>query len=222
MRQRRRPGPNALGADMDVSWFWVSMGGLFALAGGAQVGLGLWGYLRKRPLVVTNWQDRLILMLFLGPWFIVTLETAIRSSAGTSVWETGLNVAKVGAAALLFFWPRPIPFTVIAISPDGFRQALLVALERLKLPFEIRAGQIKLTESQLALTPIVGHWGGTGYIEIKPPQPLPSARAIMRAMDEYYAVTRVELNSWPYLGLIVFGAITLRLAVAVAVNGPPA
>ena len=208
---------------MSAQWAAVLMAMVYGVYAGALVGIGLWGYWRRRPLVVSNLQLQLALVTIFGAIFLRDLVPTLYSSEPRST--AGLLRFAIGGGGLLLLVGSTLArktwlaYSIVAVSPQGYRQGLLAALDQLGFDYDILGRQVRLNDPPVVVDMETVEWGSIAPLVDQNRVPLPRVPALAQAMRAYYASHRVELNSWPYFWLLLLGGAQIWAALDLAANG---
>lgn len=206
-----------------MNWVMGLYGIILSIFGLYITGIGIWGLLKKRPLVFSARQLMWVLFLAYVPGLIqsfLPLFTWRSSTFSSFNWFTVfMPFIQVALMSLLvfIFWRQMTGYLVFGVSDDTFRDALLSALNKLNLPFQERLSKVKLTSLEADLYAVVAEWMGSAQIRIKQPQHTQRVRDIAKAMNDYYATVPVKVNNIAYILYLLLGLLMLLLLIGMAV-----
>jgi len=211
---------------MSMTWILPLYGIIMTAFGLYVFGIGLWGLVKKRPLVFAARQ----LMWFL---FLCYLPATIQSfvplfgfgERSGGIFSGGFWVVwpifQVAIMILLafVFWRQMTGYLIFGVSDETFRNALTSALSKLELPFQETISKIRLTGIDADLQAAVAAWTGTAQIRIKQREHIHYTKKIANAMDEYYKANVVKVNNIAFIVYLLLGILMIAFVIAFAIFG---
>lgn len=201
-----------------LSFDWtITFYGIAMLIFGLYVaGIGLWGFVKKRPLVFAARQ-----MMWLFFMLYIPINIQIFSSFS---WERGfsfLNLMLIFQLAMMslmvyLFYRQFTGYMIFGVSEETFREALTLVLNQLNLPFEETIARVRLPGIGADLQASVVPWMGTAQIRIKQREHTSYTKKIAQAMDTYYRTHPVKVQKFAF-GLYLALGILLVLFTGVFV-----
>lgn len=174
------------------------------------LGIGVWGLIKKRPLILPAHQFM---------WFLLALYAAqvINSVVPlfTIRWLTFdpffflLPVFQILMFfVLIYVLQRQMTgYLILGVTDETFRDALTAVLNELNLPFQETISKIKLTSLEADLQVAVASWVGSAQISI-PQQPHAHLTAkIAHSMDNYYQKKPIKVNSFIFITYLILGIL---------------
>lgn len=193
----------------------VLMAATTAIMAGTLLGVGLWGFIKKRPMLfparVLFWPA----LLFCLPLTLVVLRFAWDARGLLQVFGlvwAGLQISVFGLLVVIYR-RQMTGYLVFGISDDTFRPALVYALRQLQWPYQETVAKFRLTELEADVQAVVAEWMGSAQIRIKQPQHAARTKTIAAAMDAFYQVTPVKLNTFSFTLYVILGVAMLALAM---------
>jgi hypothetical protein len=212
---------------MSMMMWALPLYGLIMIAFGLYTfGIGLWGLLKKRPLVFAA---RQLMWFILAMYVPVTINSFVPlfqfSGRGDGIFDSGfwivLPIFQVLMMVLLVFvfWRQMTGYMIFGVSDDTFRNALTSALNKLNLPYEETISKIKLTSLNADLQAAVAAWMGTAQIRIKQREHVHYTKEIANAMSEYYKDNVVKVNNIAFIVYLLLGIFMILFVIAFAIFG---
>lgn len=197
----------------------VLMAAATAIMAGTMLGVGLWGFIKKRPLLFpARVLFRPMLLIFVPITLVILRRTWDASGplqAFGIVWA-GLQIGLFGLS--IFVYRRQMTgYLVFGVSDDTFRPALVYALRLLQWPFQETIAKFRLTGLEADLQAVVAEWMGSAQIRIKQPQHAAHTKTIAAAMDAYYQQSPVKLNTFSFTLYVILGAALLAMAMGLVI-----
>lgn len=202
---------------LSFDWTMTFYGIAMLIFGLYVTGIGLWGFVKKRPLVFAA---RQLLWLYLLMIIPLNVQTFSMFS-----WERGLavtNLMLIFQLAMMIlmiylFYRVFTGYMILGVSEDTFREALTHALNPLNLPFEETIARVKLTGISADLQASVVAWMGTEQIRIKQREHISHTKNIAQTMDTYYKTHPVKVQKIAF-GLYLALGILFVLFMGVFVS----
>jgi len=204
-----------------MKWILV-LYGITAIAFGVYVfGIGLWGLIKKRPLVFAA---RQLMWFMLAVYLPITIQSFVPlfESWGRRVgFFVVLPVFQIAMMILLVFvfWRQMTGYMIFGVSDETFRDALLAALNKLNLPFQETISKIRLTAVGADMQAAVAAWMGTAQIRIKQREYVRYTKEIADAMDQYYIDNPVKVNNLAFIVYLLLGILLILFVLALAIYG---
>ncbi len=183
--------------------------------------VGLWGIVKRRPLLFPARQ----MMWFLIPLFIPGL---VRSYIPLfTSWEYDLLTVAIlpiimtAMMILLVFvyWRQMTGYMVLGVYDETFRDALINALNKLAFPFQESISKIKLTSLDADLQAAVAAWVGTAQIRIKQREYAHYTKDIAAAMTDYYKDYPVKVNYLTFIVYLLIGVLAVVFTIVMSAFG---
>ena len=192
-----------------MGWVWILYGIAMAAFAIYTFGIGLSGFIRKRPLVFASRQLMWFMFAILAPTIIMLLNLLFEDRKYFSLFSVGMSIFQLGMMALMIFivWRQMSGYMIFGVSDETFREALTHALNKLNLPFQETVSKIKLTSIDADLQANVASWMGTAQIRIKQLQHVRYAKDIAKAMDEYYKTNIVKVSYVAFIVYLLLGSL---------------
>jgi hypothetical protein len=159
---------------------------------------GLKGLLTKRPFLISNaWMLVMMFALFVP----MGLSSLTILDANPMTWVMPI----LYAALLVMMCYQLKGYVAFAITDTSFREALVVALQRLELPYEESLSVIRLTSVEADLQVSIQSWMGTGVIKTKHRAHRSVLKEVVDAMNEYFRTSSVSTNMITCVFWVVMG-----------------
>lgn len=202
-----------------MNWIFVLYGIVLTIFGLYVAGIGVWGLIKKRPLVFSARQLMWVVLLAYLPSVIQSFIPLFTSRGSIEWFEIFLPFIQVAVMAILvfIFWRQMTGYMVFGVSDDTFRDALFYALNKLNLPFQEMLSKVKLIGLDADLYAVVAEWMGTAQIRIKQRQHTQRVIDIANTMNDYYASTPVKVNNIAYMTYLLLGLLIIALLIGTAV-----
>ena len=169
--------------------------------------IGLRGIITKRPFLVSSrW---LLLAIFLAFLPGISMVFFPGSMPFIIKW---LNPIIFTVVLVTMYFTLP-GYTVFGITDASFREALLVALEKLQLPYEEVLSSIRLTSIEADIQVSVQSWVGSGIIKIKQRKHRSQLTEIVTAMNEHFRTSSVSTNLITCIIYLVMGILMAALGI---------
>jgi hypothetical protein len=177
-------------------------------------GIGLSGFIRKRPLVFASRPLVWFMFTILAPAMIMIVGLSLASRKDLSLSCVGMVIFPLGMMAIMIFilWRQMSGYMIFGVSDETFREALTNALSKLNLPFQETVAKIKLTSLDADLQANVISWMGTAQIRIKQWQHARYIKEIAKAMDEYYKTNPVKVSYVAFMVHLLLGGLLVMAA----------
>ena len=170
--------------------------------------IGLRGLLTRRPfLLPARWLFVFLMAVFFGP-VVSLIPFAWPSQAMDWLPFVMFPVMAV------FFWVQMKGYLAFAVTGKSFRDGLLVALDKLQLPYEESLSSIRLTSVEADLQVAVQSWIGTGQIKVRPGRHGPLLKRIVQTMKDYFRTATVETNMIFCIFFLILGIFSILMAMA--------
>ncbi len=204
-----------------MEWAWIFYGIAMSALGVYTFGIGLWGLIKKRPLVFASRQLMWFLLAILAPTIAMLLNLLLQDREHLGLFLVGLSIFQVGMMALVVFiiWHQMSGYMIFGVSDDTFQEALTKALNKLNLPYQETISKIRLTSIDADLQANVVSWMGTAHIRIKQWQHVLYIKDIANAMDSYYKSSIVKVNNTAFIFYLLFGVLIIVFVVFAAFSG---
>ena len=188
---------------------WIFYGVAFAAFAIYVFGIGLSGFIRKRPLVFASRQLMWFMFAIFAPTIIMIFSLFLGSRKYISSFSVGMFVFQLGMMVIMVFilWRQMSGYMIFGVSDETFREALTSALNKLNLPFQETVSKIKLTSLDADLQAVVASWMGTAQIRIKQLQHARYAKDIAKAMDEYFKTNTVKVSYIAFTVYLLLGGL---------------
>ena len=192
-----------------MGWVWIFYGVAIAAFAMYTFGIGLSGFIRKRPLVFASRQLMWFMFAVFAPAIVMIFSILLESRNFLSLLSVGMSIFQLGIMAIMVFilWRQMSGYMIFGVSDETFREALTNALNKLNLPFQETVSKIKLTSIDADLQAMVASWMGTAQIRIKQWQHIRYAKDIAKAMDEYYKTNAVKVNYVAFTTYLLLGGL---------------
>ncbi len=192
-----------------MGWVWIFYGVAFAAFALYILGIGLSGFIRKRPLVFASRQLMWFMFAIFVPTIVMLLNILFEDRKYFNLFLFGVSIFQIGMMALMVFvlWRQMSGYMIFGVSDDTFREALTNALNKLNLPYQETVSKIKLTSVDADLQATVASWMGTAQIRIKQWQHVHYAKDIANGMDDYYKNNVVKVNNFAFVFYLIFGSL---------------
>lgn len=208
---------------MNFNMFWFIVVGVGAL-GAALAGIGGWGLLRRRPLVLPERYFTALILLALAASAIDFVRKVFDPRLANS-WPASALVVMLFAALAVVFWLELSGYVIFGASDTGFRNALHNALNRLSLPFEeVESHTFDRTISRIRLTSVKaevraagGGRLGTSQLRITPRRHAATLRQIAGALTDEFATATEHLRHTSLVIYLVMGLAVIVMAVVLGV-----
>ena len=192
-----------------MEWTWIFYGIAFTAFALYIFGIGLSGFIRKRPLVFASRQMMWFMFAMFAPTIIMLFNILFEDRKYFSLFLVGMSIFQIGMMALAVFvlWRQMSGYMIFGVSDETFREALANALNKLNLPYQETVSKIKLTSIDADLQAVVASWMGTAQIRMKQQQHIHYAKDIANAMDDYYKNNVVKVNNFAFIFYLIFGVL---------------
>ncbi|HEX2696721.1 MAG TPA: hypothetical protein VHM28_03375 [Anaerolineales bacterium] len=210
---------------MNITMWVMPLYGLLLVAFGLYVfGIGVWGLVKKRPLVFAARQLMWFVLAMFSLLIIQSFSPLVESFgrdnglfSHSAIWFVApfFQMAMFGLV-LFIYWRQTTGYMVFGVSDDTFRNALISALSKLNLPFQETVSKLKLTGIDADLQVAVLAWMGTAQFRIKQQAHVHYTKEIAKAMDEYYKVNSVKVNNTTFIVYLLLGIFMLGFAIVYA------
>ena len=181
---------------------------LFGMMAGLFLTIGLRGLLTRRPfLFPAKWLFVILMVVLFGP--VVSLIPFAWPSQAMD-WFPFVMFPVMA----VFFWVQMKGYLAFAVTGKSFRDGLLVALDKLQLPYEESLSSIRLTSVEADLQVAVQSWIGTGQIKVRPGRHGPLLKKIVQAMKDYFRTDAVETNLIICVFFLILGIFSILMAAA--------
>ena len=165
--------------------------------------IGLRGILTKRPFLISNRWLLSVMFIALGPTILIP------------VFLQGSDYP------FIIKWLNPMMFTVLlvmmcfalrgyvayAVTDTSFREALLVSLQKLELPYEETLSTMRLTSVEVDLQVSIQSWMGAGQIKVKQRGQGSLLAEIATAMNEHFRTSAAATNLTACIFFVVMGVL---------------
>ena len=195
---------------MELDYFDTIYSFLFPIMFGVMaiffLGIGLRAILTKRPFLVSNRWLLSMMFVVLVPGIVLSLTYL---SGDIMHWISPLLYGVI----LLMMWYQLKGYVAYAVTDASFREALLVALQRLQLPYEESLSVIRLTSVNADMQVAVQSWMGTGTIKVKQREHRAVLTEVVKAMNDYFRTSSVSTNMITSVFMVVLGVVMTILAL---------
>ena len=181
--------------------------------------VGMRGILTKRPFMISNrWLLANILVVAIPlPLILLPLLSAFGSSSDTLIhslkWLNAILWAMI-LFVIVMVWYSLRGYVVYGVTDVSFREALVAALEKLRLPYEESLSAIRLTAIEVDLQVSVQSWMGTGIVKVKQRAHRSTLKEIVIVMNECFRTSSVSINMTPCIFSLVIGIFEVLFAIA--------
>ncbi len=179
---------------------------------------GLWGVIKKRPLVVpaSHYLGFMFAIFLLG--LVLTFVPFLSSWKHRDSFLSTAPFVNLAMIILMIFMLRRqmSGYTVLGIYDDTFREALTSALTKLNLSFQENISKIRLTDLNIDLQATVASWMGTAQIHIKQSHSSRRIKDIANAMNDYFVNTPVKVNYFAFITYLILGVCLIILVIIMA------
>lgn len=174
------------------------------------LGIGVWGLIKKRPLILPAHQFM---------WFFIALYAAqiIQSlvSIFTTRWQTfdpfffliPIFQILMFVVVIYVIQRQMTGYLILGVTDDTFREALTAVLNQLNLPFQETISKIKLTSIEADLQAAVASWVGSAQIRVQQQQHAHLTQKIAHGMDDYYQKNPVQTNFFIFIAYLILGIL---------------
>ncbi|HUN24553.1 MAG TPA: hypothetical protein PK299_15595 [Anaerolineales bacterium] len=204
---------------MDImKWFFILYGIVMVAIGLYAFGIGAWGFVKKRPLIVAARQLMWFLLAIYVPQTIQAFVSLPSFWGRGDLFFTIIPIIEIVALVLLvfIFWRQMAGYMILGVSDETFREALVSALNKLNLPYQETISKIKLTGLGADMQVVVASWTGTAQIRIKQWRHVRYTKKIALAMDDYYKNNPVKVNNSAFIVYLLLGILMIVFVVVVA------
>ncbi len=192
--------------------------GVIAAFGYIMLLIGIWGFARRRLLIVYNF--------YLG-WAVLAaaafleINLLITFSEGTYrhdplSWLLILISLAVFLLIIYIYWRRGYGYIVIGVSKETFHSGLTGALNKLNLPFRETFNGVKLLSLGADLQGKVFEWIGTADLRMKGREKADYTAEIANVMKEYLQSNAVKVNFFSFALYLFIGIVIIFFVIALA------
>jgi hypothetical protein len=213
---------------MDIHWYTLPVTIVIMMILLHFTGIGLFGMIKRRPIVISSRFDIWLALLVFG-FSLLSVAVGLFDIVGDFIFPEDPEVisntsSRISAGFFVFIlcmmivlilflvyhiwrrniWNKTEEFEVWGVTADSFRDALVVVLNKLNLPFHETISRIRLPSLQADLLVSVGESSAIARIRIKQLQHGQRIKEIAAALNEYYRETPVKVNSNAFVFALVF------------------
>ena len=171
---------------------------------------GLRAVLTKRPFLISNRWELLIMFVFFITGILLPLSfSSLPSGFNVINWVNRLMFGVI----LLMMCYQLKGYTAYAVTDTSFREVLLAALQKLQLPYEESLSLIRLTSINADLQVAGQSWMGMGVIKVKQRGYHSVLRQVVNTMNEHFRVSSVPTNMISCVFCMVMGVIMVIFAI---------
>lgn len=192
-----------------------ALGLVTAIFGGLSIAVGLFGLVKRRPILFPMlYYNGFVLLIFtLGLIF-----SFVQFFSSRRTINLFLNVAPfillVLIAVLAFSSLRQTTgYMILGIYDDTFRDAIIYALRELNLPYQETISKIRLVSLNADLQAQVTSWIGVATFHIKQPQYAQHLKNIADKMSKQYKQKSIKINSFAFTSCIMIGICIIALVL---------
>lgn len=195
---------------------------VYVVAGLYFILTGLRGVVGKKPFVFPSKSSFWIIALSVVPiiifpiyfiWKLYFSSSRYYESFNWSVALPFLFPFLIVPLLLGFLWRFMNGYSVLGVTEDTFRQGLFSVLQDLRLPFEERLSNLRLTSLNADLQINVADSIGKAGIRIKQREHQKTLDQIGEGLKNYFAASHVGVNITIFVLYIIVGVIILAAAV---------
>jgi Tfp pilus assembly protein PilF len=182
------------------------------------IGLGLWVFLRKRPLIFSSrWMFGLMLVCFSPQLFMQFSLPDIHDAHHATDWLLmKLLMPLMFAVLLIFLWIQMQGYMLVGIVDKSFRKALLSVLDELGLERQEELSVIRIPAAKLEIQVAIQSWIGVGQLKNKTRSGGEVFRKIIGGLRNRFAQGELETNNTTSLLYLILGIIMLVLCFVLA------
>ncbi len=179
------------------------------------LGTGLWGFIKKRPLIFPARYLMGLVIAWITPTTLRMINFLFDPSLENELITCVFPLAVIGSFALLIyiFWRQTPGYILLGVSDESFRNGLTNALKQLNFPFEESVSKIRLTSLKADLQVSVSAWMGTAQMRIKQPESAGYTEDIVIAMNEYFQDNAVSVNNTAFVSELLIGVSMIVLVI---------
>jgi tetratricopeptide (TPR) repeat protein len=184
----------------------------------AFIGVGLWVFLRKRPLIFSSrWMFALMLLCFSPQLFMQFSLPDMHDARHSTDWLLmKLLIPLMFAVLLAFLWIQMQGYMLIGIVDKSFRKALLSVLDELGLERQEELSVIRIPAAKLEIQVAIQSWMGVGQLKNKTRSGKDVFQKIIDGLRNRFAQGELETNNTTSLLYVILGSIMLVLCVVLA------
>lgn len=198
-----------------IDWIMIFSGIAISALSLYIFGIGLWGLIKKRPLVFSARQFMWLMFAVFVPLIGMIFTILFEDRKYISLSSIAMIVFQIGMIALMVFilLRQMSGYMIFGISDETFREALTYALTKLNLPYQETVSKIKLTSIDADLQATVASWMGSAQIRIKQSQHAHYVKDIANEMNDYYKNNRVKVNNVTFTIYLLLGLLMAFLVM---------
>lgn len=208
---------------LNMAWVSILRQVSMVIIGLFILGIALWGFIAKRPLIFPASYPMWLMAVFIAPIFLLSISLLLDVSEGVSGGDLTLYcfipLILLASCALLIYivWRQSAGYAILGVSGEAFRRGLTGALNRLNLPFEENLSNIRLLSLKADLQATAQDWMGTAQMRIKPVEQAVYLEDIVKAMNEYYQTNPVKLNTNIFVIQLLMGIFVVAFPIITAI-----
>lgn len=167
----------------------------------------------KKPLIFhSRWMFLIILILYI-PLILFQLRQAFPFDKSSYLT---LTIPLMLFLLLIYVWFILRGFSIIGISSDSFRNALLYALQKSGLQYTETFNKISLPEINAEINIGMQTWMGTGQFRWKPISANKQMNELIKNIREYFRENDEKIKIITPLFYIIFGIIFIIMGVVIS------
>lgn len=197
-----------------IDWIQIIFGMILGAIAAGSFGIGLWGLVKKRPLVIANRPLFLasVVIYVLGIFLIFVMSIRGRGVSRSPLQCISFLEAAVFLILLLVFERQMSGYVILGITDEIFHAGLVHALNKLNLPHEETISRIHLTGTGADLLANVEPWSGAARVRIRQREFDHIAGNIIAEMKDYFKDHVGEVNNRIFILWLLTGVITTIVA----------
>jgi len=191
---------------MPIHETWIIKAVSLGLFAAAFLFISLWGFIKRKPLLVpTKWNFILMMLIFL-PNFIPLASSKNSAILGSTTWMLVLIMIFL----FIFFWIIFKGYSAYGVTDKSFRKTIISSLEKLKLDYTEDMTGIHLKSEDVSLRGAI--FMGTGQIRVKGKDSGKILDKIAPVLKKEFEKPNIEFDIKPFIFYFVMAVIFVALA----------
>jgi hypothetical protein len=203
-------------------FFNLAFGIMLLIYGTYSLTIGLRGIIKKKPFLIPERQITWVFTIGCLPLLFNLIWTLLSYRRGNPIDEIWYGYYLLGSLlfipAILLLWRKLSGYTVVGITYNSFRNALISVLARLNLPFKETIFKIHLVETNADLWPTIPSLG-IANLRITPKKHQPLLDQIAGGLRDYFVSPEVRINRISNILFTLLSVLAFGLAIELFIMG---